>query len=185
MTASRSGTSSVRRHHQRPFPTASFVECLDALAEQAGVEGRGRHGAPASGGMRRPAMHVWYRVAGNEFQPRIRARKFHHARRRLQIQAGKRVVVMRTEFMPQVSQWLLNVFSKARLDGQRIARYPHPSARLCGRPAVLRFFLGNDDLQAVVRGGDCGGQSARAGTDDQKIAVTQLSHRRCQRCAST
>ena len=84
---------------------------------------------------------------------------------------GKPLALMMERFSQLGVAAAFQAWDQAGLPRQRIARNPHPAARPGGGAAVLRVFLDHDDFEAQVRSGHGGRQRARAGADDQQVAV--------------
>ncbi|MNP61857.1 hypothetical protein D3C76_1570820 [compost metagenome] len=74
----------------------------------------------------------------------------------------------------QVAFRCVAVLDYAFGDGQRVAWNPQPAARPGAGAAELAGLFRDHHLQAVVRGGDRGGQAGGAGADDQDVAVEGL-----------
>ena len=145
--------------------------------------------APARGGAWRAPMKVGNGVAVDEAQGRVAPEELHHARGMREIAPDAHFIEAFTEFGPQVTQGHVQMFMDTGLPGQRVSRYPHPSARpRAGAPYPGRF-LGHDDPQAQMGCGDRGGQPAGARPHHQQVTVCATlcpvrCHWACHRLAS-
>ena len=115
-------------------------------------------------------MHVRNRVAIDELQGGVLLEEGHHRAAIVEECIDSRRVVSLAELVPEVGSRLLRILADAGALRERIAGDPHPSARPCGRAAEHRFLLHDNDLEAVPRGGDRGGEPGGAGTDDEQVA---------------
>ena len=115
-------------------------------------------------------MHVWNRVAIDELQGGVLLEEGHHRAAIVEECIDSRRVVSLAELVLEVGSRLLRILADAGALRERITGDPHPSARPCGRAAEHRFLLHDNDLEAVPRGGDRGGEPGGAGTDDEQVA---------------
>jgi len=150
-------TFALLREHARP--------------QAAAIERGGADRAAAGSRMRIEAVEVGNGVAVDEAQDGFGAEEFHHARRGLQEGAGAGLVETFTKFVAQVIQRFVDGLDDAGLDGQRIARQPHPATRPGGGAAELQVLFRDDDFEAQVGRGHGGREPTGPGADHQQVAV--------------
>ena len=110
-------------------------------------------------------------IAVDEAQRGLGPEELDHARRGLKKATGADLVEALTEFVAQVGQRFFDGLDDAGLDGERIARQPHPATRPGGGAAEMRVLFRDDDLQAQMGGGHGRGQAPGPGADHQQVAA--------------
>ena len=165
---------------QRGFRQGRF-ERANFVAQTTPVKRRSAYRTTTRGCTGRVAMKIRNRIAIDELQGCAALEKLDHPGAVLQKCQHARFVKLRTEFVLQIGQRLVDGFDDAGLLGQRVARYPHPAARPGRGAAEVRLLFRNDDFQPQVCGCDGGRQATCARANDEQITVpaggSGISHR--------